>query len=102
MTAVVRKITRHLNEEVRDRVRALANTQAFQRSRRDRKNVKMRFFEREQVLWERMRPASCGLVTQSVATADIPQVNLRTGACGGCACLVARSRTEAISLLATD
>src|SRR6202042_2657695 len=29
-TAVARKITRDLNEEIRDRVRALANTEAFQ------------------------------------------------------------------------
>ena len=33
-TAVVRKITRDLNEEVRDRVRALADTEAFQQSHR--------------------------------------------------------------------
>ena len=36
-TAVVRKITRDLNEDVRDRVRALANTDAFQQSRRERR-----------------------------------------------------------------
>ena len=42
-TAVVRKITRDLNEDVRDRVRALANTEAFQQSRRERKKVEMRF-----------------------------------------------------------
>ena len=29
--------------EVRDRVRALANTEAFQQSRRERKKVEMRF-----------------------------------------------------------
>jgi hypothetical protein len=33
----VRKITRDLNEDVRDRVRALADTEAFQHSRRERK-----------------------------------------------------------------
>ena len=38
-TAVVRKITRDLNEDVRDRVRALANTEAFQQSRRERKKI---------------------------------------------------------------
>ena len=32
-TAVVRKVTRDVNEDVRDRVRALANTEAFQQSR---------------------------------------------------------------------
>ena len=37
-TAIVRKITRDLNEDVRDRVRALANTKAFQQSRRERKS----------------------------------------------------------------
>jgi transposase len=42
-TAVVRKLTRDLDEEVRDRVRALANTDAFQQSRRERKKVEMRF-----------------------------------------------------------
>jgi hypothetical protein len=31
-TARVRKITRDINEDVRDRVRALANTEAFQQS----------------------------------------------------------------------
>ena len=32
-----------VDEEVRDRVRALANTEAFQQSRRERKKVEMRF-----------------------------------------------------------
>jgi transposase len=42
-TAVARKITRDLNEDVRDHVRALANTDAFHQSRRERKKVEMRF-----------------------------------------------------------
>src|SRR6266542_2347918 len=42
-TAVVRKVTRDVNEDVRDHVRALANTEAFQRSSRERKKVEMRF-----------------------------------------------------------
>jgi transposase len=42
-TAVVRKITRDLNEDVREHVRALANTEAFQQSRRERKKIEMRF-----------------------------------------------------------
>lgn len=42
-TATVRKITRDLNEDVRDRVRALADTKAFQQSRREHKKVEMRF-----------------------------------------------------------
>jgi transposase len=42
-TAVVRKITRDLNEDVRDGVRALADTEAFKQSRRERKKVEMRF-----------------------------------------------------------
>jgi len=42
-TAVVRKVTRDVDEEVRERVRALANTEAFEQSRRERKKVEMRF-----------------------------------------------------------
>ena len=34
-TAAMRKVTRDVDEEVRDRIRALANTEAFQQSRRD-------------------------------------------------------------------
>jgi Transposase DDE domain len=41
-TAVARKVTRDLDEEVRDHVRALAHTDAFQQSRRERKKVEMR------------------------------------------------------------
>ena len=42
-TAVVRKVTRDVDEEVRERVRALANTEAFEQSRRERKKIEMRF-----------------------------------------------------------
>jgi IS5 family transposase len=49
-TAIVRKITRDLNEDVRDRVRASANTEAFQQSRRERKKVEMRFAHMERIL----------------------------------------------------
>jgi transposase len=42
-TAVVRKVTRDIDEDVRDRVRALANTESFQQSRRERKKIEMRF-----------------------------------------------------------
>src|SRR4029450_12406059 len=41
-TAAMRKVTRDVDEEVRDRVRALANTEAFQQSRRGGKKVEMR------------------------------------------------------------
>ena len=46
----MRKITRDLNEDVRDRVRALANTEAFQQSRRERKKVEMRFAHMKRIL----------------------------------------------------
>ena len=49
-TAIVRKITRDINEDVRDRVRALANTEAFQQSRRERKKVEMRFAHMKRIL----------------------------------------------------
>ena len=42
-TAVVRKVTRDVDEDVREHVRALANTEAFQQSSRERKKVEMRF-----------------------------------------------------------
>ena len=42
--------TRDLNEDVRDRVRALANTQAFEQSRRERKKVEMRFAHMKRIL----------------------------------------------------
>lgn len=49
-TAVVRKVTRDLDEDVRDRVRALANTEAFQQSQRERKKVEMRFAHMKRIL----------------------------------------------------
>ena len=39
----MRKVTRDVNEDVRDHVRALANTEAFHQSSRERKKVEMRF-----------------------------------------------------------
>src|SRR5262245_38045007 len=49
-TAVVRKVTRDLDENVRDHVRALANTEGFQQSRRERKKVEMRFAHMKRIL----------------------------------------------------
>jgi hypothetical protein len=46
----VRKVTRDIDEEVRDRVRALANTKAFQQSRRERKKVEMLFAHMKRIL----------------------------------------------------
>jgi transposase len=42
-TAIVRKVTRDIDEDVRERVRALSSTEAFQQSRRERKKIEMRF-----------------------------------------------------------
>jgi Transposase DDE domain len=48
------RLPRHLSgdidEDVRDRVRALANTAAFQQSRRERKKVEMRFAHMKRIL----------------------------------------------------
>ena len=49
-TAARRKVTRDLNEDVRDSVRALANTDAFRQSHRERKKVEMRFAHMKRVL----------------------------------------------------
>jgi hypothetical protein len=42
-TAPARKVSRDIDEDVRDQVRALASTEAFLVSRRERKKVEMRF-----------------------------------------------------------
>ena len=56
-TAIVRKITRDLNEEVRDQVRALVNTDAFHQSRRERKKVEMQFAHMKRIFkLDRLRP----------------------------------------------
>jgi transposase len=49
-TAIVRKVTRDIDEDVRDRVRALANTEAFAQSRRERKKIEMRFAHMKRIL----------------------------------------------------
>ena len=46
----MRKVTRDIDEEVRDRVRALADTEAFQQSRRERKKVEMLFAHMKRIL----------------------------------------------------
>jgi hypothetical protein len=44
------QITRDLNEDVRDRVRAPANTEVFQQSRRERMTIAMRFAHMKRIL----------------------------------------------------
>jgi hypothetical protein len=46
----VRKVTRDLDEEVRVRVRALASTDTFQQSRRERKKIEMQFAHMKRIL----------------------------------------------------
>jgi hypothetical protein len=46
----VRKITRDINEDIRDHVRALTKTDAFQQSRRERKKIEMRFAHMKRIL----------------------------------------------------
>ncbi|HEV2551719.1 MAG TPA: transposase, partial [Stellaceae bacterium] len=49
-TAVVRKVTRDVHEDIRDYVRALATTESFQQSRHERKKVEMRFAHMKRIL----------------------------------------------------
>jgi hypothetical protein len=49
-TGPMRKVTRDVDEEVRDRVRALANTEPFQQSCRERKKVEMLFAHMKRIL----------------------------------------------------
>jgi hypothetical protein len=44
------KVSRDIDEDVRDHVPALANTEAFQQSRRERKKVEMRFAHMKRIL----------------------------------------------------
>jgi len=57
----MRKVTRDVNEDVRDRVRVLANTEAFQQSSRERKKVEMRFAHMKHL---EARPASAAGLEQ--------------------------------------
>jgi hypothetical protein len=55
-TALVRKVTRDIDEDVRERVRALANAEDFQQSRRERKKIEMRFAHMKRIFkLERLR-----------------------------------------------
>src|SRR5262249_25314632 len=49
-TAVVRKVTRDLDENVRGHVRPLANPEGLQQSSRERKKVEMRFAHMKRIL----------------------------------------------------
>jgi transposase len=49
-TAPARKVSRDIDEDVREHVRALANTEAFQTSCRERKKVEMRFAHMKRIL----------------------------------------------------
>jgi hypothetical protein len=49
-TAAMRKVTRDVNEDMRDHVRTLAGTDAFQQSSRERKKVEMRFAHMKRIL----------------------------------------------------
>ncbi len=76
-TAVVRKITRDLNEDVRDRIRALATTEAFQQSCRERKKVEMRFAHMKRIFrLDRLRLRGLNGVKDEVLLTAIAQ-NLR-------------------------
>jgi hypothetical protein len=65
------------NEDVRDSVRALANTEAFQQSRRERKKVEMRFAHMKRILkLDRLRPRGLNGVRDEVLLTATAQ-NLR-------------------------
>jgi hypothetical protein len=43
-------VTREVDQDVRDQVQALVNTEAFQKSRRERKKIEMRFAHMKRIL----------------------------------------------------
>ena len=49
-TAIARKVSRDIDEDVREHVRALASTEAFQLSCRERKKVEVRFAHMKRIL----------------------------------------------------
>jgi hypothetical protein len=49
-TAIARKVSRDIDEDVREHVRALANTETFQLSCRERKKVEVRFAHMKRIL----------------------------------------------------
>jgi hypothetical protein len=49
-TAPARKVSRDIDEDIREHVRVLANTEAFQQSHRERKKVEMRFAHMKRIL----------------------------------------------------
>jgi IS5 family transposase len=75
--APMRKVTRDINEDVRDRVRALANTEAFRQSCRERKKVEMLFAHMKRVLkFDRLRLRGLSGAKDEVLLTAIAQ-NLR-------------------------
>jgi hypothetical protein len=56
-TGTMRKVTRDIDEAVRNRVRTLGNTEAFQQSRREREKVEMPFANMKRILkLDQIRP----------------------------------------------
>jgi hypothetical protein len=76
-TTVVRKVTRDVDEDVRDQVRALASTEAFQQSRRERKKIEMRFAHMKRIFrLDRLRLRGLSGVSDEVLLTATAQ-NLR-------------------------
>ncbi len=73
----MRKVTRDLDEEVREHVRALANTEAFEQSRRECKKIEMRFAHLKRILkLDRLRLRGLGGAKDEVLLTAMAQ-NLR-------------------------
>ena len=76
-TAPALKVSRDIDEDIRDHVRALANTEAFQRSRRERKKVEMRFAHMKRIFrLDRLRLRGLSSVKDEVLLTATAQ-NLR-------------------------
>jgi transposase len=76
-TATARKVSRDIDEDIRDHVRALASTEAFQQSRRERKKVEMRFAHMKRIFrLDRLRLRGLSSVKDEVLLTATAQ-NLR-------------------------
>ncbi len=72
-----RKVPRNIDEDVRDHLRALANTEAFETSRRERKKVEMAFAHLKRILkLDRLRLRGLSGARDEILLAAIAQ-NLR-------------------------
>ena len=70
-TGIARRLSRHVDEDVRDQARAIAQTEAYQRSRRERRKVEMLFAHlKQQFRFRRLKLRGCPAQSKKPAGGD--------------------------------